>query len=68
MLCLEHTAGKNMQEWVENGIDLIIKFAKDNECDGIEGIGRHGQWNWVKKKKGWKRPATFYEYNFEDSA
>jgi|TARA_R110000765_G_C18807702_1_gene594320 hypothetical protein len=66
MLCLEHTAGKNMQEWVENGIDLIIKFAKDNQCDGIEGIGRHGQWNWVKNKKGWKRPATFYEYNFEE--
>ena len=66
MLCLEHTAGKNMQEWVENGIDLIIKFAKDNECDGIEGIGRHGQWNWVKNKKGWKRPATFYECNFEE--
>ena len=67
MLCLEHTAGKNMQEWVENGIDLITKFAKDNQCEGIEGVGRHGQWNWVKKKKGWKRPATFYEYNFEDN-
>ena len=68
MLCLEHTAGKNMQEWVENGIDLLIKFAKDNQCDGIEGVGRHGQWNWVKNKKGWKRPATFYEYNFEEGA
>ena len=67
MLCLEHTAGKNMQEWVENGIDLITKFAKDNQCEGIEGVGRHGQWNWVKKKKGWKSPATFYENNFEDS-
>tara|TARA_R110002051_G_scaffold146669_1_gene219427 strand:+ start:799 stop:1272 length:474 start_codon:yes stop_codon:yes gene_type:complete len=67
MLCLEHTAGKNMQEWVENGIDLLIKFAKDNQCDGIEGVGRHGQWNWVKNKKGWKRPATFYECNFEES-
>jgi len=66
MLCLEHTAGENMQEWVENAINLIIKFAKDNQCDGIEGIGRHGQWNWVKNKKGWKRPATFYEYNFEE--
>ena len=66
MLNLEHTSGKNMQEWVEKGINIMTKFAKDNGCDGIEGMGRHGQWNWVKNKKGWKKPATFYEYNFED--
>ena len=28
---------------------------------------RHGQWNWVKNKKGWKKPATFYEYIFEEN-
>ena len=44
----------------------MTKFAKANGCEGIEGMGRHGQWNWVKNKKGWKKPATFYEYNFED--
>ena len=67
MLNLEHTAGINMQDWVEKGIDVITKFAKDTECDGLEGIGRHGQWNWVKNKKGWKKPATFYEYIFEEN-
>ena len=66
MLNLEHTSGKNMQDWVEHGIDIMTKFAKANGCEGIEGMGRHGQWNWVKNKKGWKKPATFYEYNFED--
>ena len=66
MLNLEHTAGKKMQEWVEQGIDVMIKFAKSNDCEGIEGMGRHGQCNWVKNKKGWKKPATFYEYIFED--
>jgi|TARA_R100001132_G_C3267885_1_gene90352 hypothetical protein len=65
MLCLEHTAGKNMQDWVEKLIDILTKFAKDNKCNGMEAIGRHGQWNWVKNKESWKRPATFYEYNFE---
>ena len=68
MLNLEHTSGNNMQNWVEIGLDVIIKFAKETECDGIEGMGRHGQWNWVKKnRKGWKKPATFYEYNFKDA-
>jgi hypothetical protein len=67
MLNLEHTAGNNMQDWVEKGIDVITKFAKDTDCEGLEGIGRHGQWNWVKNKKGWKKPATFYEYIFEEN-
>ena len=66
MLNLEHTAGKQMQDWVQQGIEVMIKFAKSNGCEGIEGMGRHGQWNWVKNKKGWKKPATFYEYIFED--
>ena len=66
MLNLEHTSGKNMQDWVEEGIEVMIKFAKSNGREGLEGMGRHGQWNWVKNKKGWKKPATFYEYIFED--
>ena len=39
MLNLDHTGGKNMQDWVEQGIDTMIKFAKENDCDGIEGNG-----------------------------
>jgi predicted urease superfamily metal-dependent hydrolase len=66
MLNLDHTGGKNMQDWVEKGIDVMTKFAKENGCEGIEGVGRHGQWHWVKNKKGWKRPASMYEYNFEE--
>lgn len=66
MLNLEHTSGKKMQDWIEKGLDVITKYAKETGCDGLEGMGRHGQWNWVKNKKGWKKPATFYEYNFED--
>ena len=67
MLNLDHTGGKNMQDWVEKGIEVMTKFAKENECEGIEGVGRHGQWHWVKNKKGWKRPASMYEYNFEEN-
>jgi hypothetical protein len=28
MLNLDHTGGKNMQDWVEKGIDVITKFGK----------------------------------------
>jgi hypothetical protein len=37
MLNLDILAGKNMQDWVEKGIDVITKFAKENECEGLEG-------------------------------
>tara|TARA_R110001592_G_scaffold146464_1_gene370519 strand:+ start:41 stop:523 length:483 start_codon:yes stop_codon:yes gene_type:complete len=66
MLSLDHTGGKNMQDWVEKGIKVMTKFAKENKCEGIEGIGRHGQWHWIKNKQGWKRPASMYEYIFEE--
>ena len=33
MLNLEHTSGKKMQDWVEQGIDIMIKFAKSNGVD-----------------------------------
>ena len=67
MLSLDHTGGKNMQDWVEKGIEVMTKFAKENGCEGIEGVGRHGQWHWVKNKKGWKKPASMYEYIFEEN-
>ena len=67
MLNILQLGGKNMQDWVERGIEVMTKFAKENGCEGIEGVGRHGQWNWVKNKPGWKKPASMYEYIFEES-
>ena len=50
----------------EEGFHMVIQMV-ENGCEGIEGVGRHGQWHWVKNKKGWKKPATFYEYIFEEN-
>ena len=41
------------------------KWAKDNKCNGLEGVGRQGFWNWIKDRN-WKKTAIFVEYNFED--
>jgi hypothetical protein len=38
MLNLEHTAGKNMQDWVEIGIDVITKFGKRNRMRRIRRL------------------------------
>mgnify|MGYP006212192941 CR=1 FL=1 len=48
---------------VENAIN---EYAKDNDCDGVEGIGREGFWNWIRKKDlGWKETARFFEFRFD---
>jgi len=65
MLNLDHVAGKNMSYWFDDGLGMLEKWAKDNKCDGIEGVGRSGFWNWIKDKK-WDKTAVCFEYNFEE--
>ena len=65
MLNIDHIGGKNMKNWINRGIEVMEKWAKDNKCNGLEGVGRQGFWNWIKDKN-WKKTAMFVEYNFED--
>lgn len=66
MLSLEHVAGEKMEEWVELGIDALEQYAKNNQCHGVESIGRAGFWNWVKDRPDWKKLAIFCEYEVND--
>jgi hypothetical protein len=65
MLHIEHIAGKHMDQWVEEGFNTMYKWAKDNSCQGVEGIGRAGFFNWAKKK-GWKESSRFFEVMFDE--
>jgi hypothetical protein len=67
MLNIEHVAGTKMDEWADRGLEVICRWGKDNQCEGIEGIGRAGFWNWIKKKQDWKKTAVFFEFEFEDN-
>tara|TARA_Y100000748_G_scaffold290939_1_gene277994 strand:+ start:258 stop:728 length:471 start_codon:yes stop_codon:yes gene_type:complete len=66
MLSLEHVAGEKMDEWVELGIDALEQYAKNNQCNGIESIGRAGFWNWVKDRPNWKKLAIFLQYEVDN--
>ena len=66
MLNLDHVAGNKMGDWIDRGLEVMEKWAKDNKCSGIEGVGREGFWNWVKDRN-WEKTAIFVEYNFEDN-
>ena len=65
MLNLDHVTGKNMGDWIDRGLEVMEKWAKDSKCNGIEGVGREGFWNWIKNRN-WKKTAIFVEYNFEE--
>ena len=67
MLNVDHVSGSKMDSWIDRGLEVLEKWAKDNECNGMEGVGRKGFWHWVKSRK-WKKTAILVEYNFEDVA
>ena len=53
-----------MDQWIDYGFGVMYSWAKDNDCDGVEGIGRAGFYNWTKKEKGWKETSRFFEIKF----
>jgi hypothetical protein len=66
MLNIDHIAGKYMERWIDRGLEVLTSWSKDNQCVGIEGVGRKGFWNWIKNKEGWKQTSSFYEIKFNE--
>tara|TARA_R110000824_G_scaffold21054_3_gene78773 strand:+ start:2386 stop:2898 length:513 start_codon:yes stop_codon:yes gene_type:complete len=60
MLAMQYLGGKNFNGWVWDMLEKFNGWAKDNECDGIEGTARHGFWKWLEQD-GFKRSYTVYE-------
>ena len=60
MLAMQYLGGKNFNSWIWDMLERMNSWAKDNECDGIEGTGRHGFWKWLEQD-GFIRSYTIYE-------
>lgn len=39
------TGGREIRKWRDQMMDVLIRWAEDNECTGIEGYGKKG---WIK--------------------
>ena len=54
------TGGDDIRSWRNQMIDVITRFAKDQDCEAIEGHGREG---WIKllEPYGVKRGLTMFE-------
>lgn len=49
-MAIDWVGGKRMKEWLPQLSDLMDKYAKDNGCEHIEGMGRHG---WLRALAGY---------------
>jgi len=66
MLNILQLCGKNMQDWMETGKPILLDWAKKNECNGVEALGREGMSNWLTDKDTkWKKNNLLFEMQFD---
>ena len=53
MLCMSFCGGVQLENWKDPMLQLLQRWAKDNECDGIEATARLG-WSKIFKSDGHK--------------
>lgn len=59
-LTLLFTGGKELRSWRNEMTQVLLRWAKDSQCSGIEGCGREG---WIKMLEpyGIKRGLIMFE-------
>lgn len=67
ILVFEYLAGENIDLWLDEGADVLNRYAFDNLCDWMECRGRFG---WIPrlKKYNWEAKAVFFERRVTDPA
>jgi hypothetical protein len=63
-LVMHFTGGVDLKEWKPSMLELLQRFAKENECAVIESYGREG-WSKVFQNDGFKSRFMFYELPVE---
>ena len=68
MLHISQLAGKNMEDWIEIGRPILSRWAKDNQWDRIEAMGRKGCAHWSEKKdENWQASHVHFEMKFKEN-
>lgn len=60
LLTVLFVGGSNVRSWREDMINMLERWAKDNQCSGIEAYGREG-WAKVLESYNIKRGLTMFE-------
>lgn len=64
-LVISSLAGKDLEEWYADALDLVKRYAADQGCRRIEARGRGG-WTAYAKKTGWNVAAHVYTLDLKD--
>lgn len=60
VLSMHFLGGKDFDLWYGELLQQISRFAKDADCDGLEGVARFGFWKFLKED-GFEKTSAFYE-------
>jgi hypothetical protein len=64
-LSIDWVGGSRMRDWLDNAMDTLKQYAKDQGCRKLEGRGRSG-WIRTLRKYGWKPDYTALELELND--
>lgn len=60
VLSLDYTAGDNVDTWLDEGAEVLNRYAYDHGAEFMECRGRRG-WEPRLRKYGWDNKAVLYE-------
>jgi hypothetical protein len=60
VLTMHFAGGTELNKWIKPIISVFRSFAKDNNCDSIEAIGRKG-WKKIFENDGFSSNFLFFE-------
>tara|TARA_R110000744_G_C19257479_1_gene550987 strand:- start:375 stop:821 length:447 start_codon:yes stop_codon:yes gene_type:complete len=65
MLNLMFIGGENIEAWHEELLETLERYARENDCSGLETVGRKG-WERFLKKFDWDAAYMVCEKNFDE--
>lgn len=65
MLAVQFLGGRDFDEWSNDLLSLLERFAIDMSCHGIEAVGRFGFWPFFKGR-GYKKSYCTYQRDFSE--
>jgi hypothetical protein len=60
VLAMHFLGGEDFDLWYGDMLQQISCYAKDADCDGLEGVARFGFWKWLEAD-GFEKSSAFYE-------
>jgi len=64
-LSIDWVGGSRMREWLNPALDILEKYARDNDCKRLEGYGRKA-WGRALAKRGWEPDYIAYKMELDD--